>query len=195
MSRAWWFCRRSPAVPGAAIPFSVGRNTAATCLRAALVTSIVLALAGCAVRLAPSYDQAIFDGLTKANEEAMTLFAATSAGVSSGTFSTKREKAYDGLIGKLDAVRLQAVARPDPQPGPFLALVLPKIVGKPSDQPDTNPLASPTSRFAANMARIFTRMRDRDKKNGLKPQHVALYKNEFEFEMDNALTYEKALNR
>jgi hypothetical protein len=41
----------------------------------------VIMLGGCAVKLAPDFDRTIVDGLTQANENAMTLFASVSSGL------------------------------------------------------------------------------------------------------------------
>jgi len=81
----------------------------------ALLSLAILLMAGCAVQLAPSYDTTIIDGLTGANEQAMTLFASVSSGTEGSPFSD-REKTYDELIGKFGALRVQALARPTPQP-------------------------------------------------------------------------------
>jgi hypothetical protein len=81
----------------------------------AFLSAAILLLAGCAVQLAPSYDTSIIDGLTSANEQAMTLFASVSSGTEGSPFSD-REKTYNELIGKFGALRLQALARPTPQP-------------------------------------------------------------------------------
>jgi hypothetical protein len=58
---------------------------------------LVALLSGCAVKLAPNYDRILVDGLAKANEDAMILFASASSSTP-GTFD-KRENVYNGLIG------------------------------------------------------------------------------------------------
>jgi len=81
----------------------------------AVLSAAILLMTGCTVQLAPSYDTTIVDGLTSANEQAMTLFASVSSGTEGSPFSD-REKTYNELIGKFGALRVQALARPTPQP-------------------------------------------------------------------------------
>ena len=79
------------------------------------VLAASLSLPGCTTQLAPDYDKTIVDGLTTANEQTLTLFASITSGVSRASFSA-REPNYDLIIGKFDALRVQAMARPTPQP-------------------------------------------------------------------------------
>jgi hypothetical protein len=158
------------------------------------VLPLGLAVGGCAIKLAPDYDKTIIDGLTKSNEDAMTLFASVSKGTIKGTFAKQRKDLYDKLIGKLDALRVQALARPTPRP--LFAQVL--AIGP---RPDTQPadidklLVAPTPDLLAALIKILTAMRDADSGFGLRQRDVIRFKGEFEISMDQALTYEKALER
>lgn len=150
------------------------------------------ALGACAVRLAPDFDRTIVDGLTSANNTTLTLFASVSSGSNKTTFAS-RKPTYDRLIGAFDALRIQAQARPTPRP-----LLLQLIGGGPS--PGTAPkdidvLKAPTPAILATIVDILTTMRDTDQAFGLSRTLVIGFKNEFETSIDQALVYEKALER
>lgn len=154
-----------------------------------------LPLSGCAVKLAPEFDKAIFEGLTKANEEALTLFASVSAGASKGTYS-KRQAAYDGVIGKLDAVRLQIGSRVAPESPALLAEILRRTsLPRSASGADATLPAVPSQGSLDRMIQTVTSMRNVDRQFGLSPMLVVGYKMRFEISMEQALTYEKALNR
>jgi hypothetical protein len=149
-------------------------------------------MAGCTVQLAPSYDTTIVDGLTSANEQAMTLFASVSSGTEGSPFSD-REKTYDELIGKFGALRLQALARPTPQPAILNYLELTPSAETASEP--GNRLKAPTPDILATIIDKLTRMRDKDKAGSLTKELVALFENSYELSITQALAYEKALQR
>jgi hypothetical protein len=149
-------------------------------------------LAGCALRFAPNYDRSIVDGLGRANEESMTLFASLVSGVAKDSFP-KREPIYDELIGRFDALRLQAQVRPAPQVSAAVSLVLGN--DSQSQQRIAEAAAAPTPAILATLIRTITMMRETDRKQGLQPIVVQTFKREFEISMQQALTYEKALER
>jgi len=162
--------------------------------RLVLAFAIVLALlaSGCAVKLAPSYDRSIVEGLSSANEQTLILFASVSSGATSTTFAS-RETTYNGLIGKFDALRIQAAARPMPRP-----LFTQIFAGGPSA--DTAPkeldvLKAPTPAVLDTVLATLTEMRNTDRTSGLTSTRVMLFKNEFSISMEQALVYEKALER
>jgi len=159
---------------------------------AAMVTLVVVALAsGCAVKLAPGYDRTLVDGLAEANENAMTLFASVSSS-SRETFD-RRENTYNRLIGKFDALRMQAQARPTPRP--FVLQIL-GIGPDPTKAPkDLALLDAPTPKILRTVVDTLTKMRDTDKTQGLNEQLILGFKNSYEISIDQVLTYEKALER
>jgi hypothetical protein len=75
---------------------------------------LALLLAGCAAQLAPIYDQALVSGLTSTNADTLELMAAAADGTTKESFPS-REPQYNKIIGKLDALALQAAARPVPR--------------------------------------------------------------------------------
>ena len=162
--------------------------------RHALLASFtcVLVLAACTVKLAPDYDPGILDALTKANELTLTHFAAVSSGVPPKTFAT-REATYNGLIGKFDAVRVQVSSRPTPQS------MIAKLFGigpsGDSQRGDIEILEAPTASVLETIISTLTEMRDTDREEGLKPFRVQGFKRSYETSIDQALTYEKALER
>jgi hypothetical protein len=161
-----------------------------------LLAALTIAVSGCALRLAPNYDKDIFDGLSKANELAMTQFAA----VTPGTHFADREKGYIAVIGKLDSVRLEAEARPNPKI-PAVADKIAKSIAASVDlqsndltQAEIDDLAgAPTPELAKEMIAGFQLMRDTDRIGKLSAPVAARFKSEFEIYMFIALNYEKAL--
>jgi hypothetical protein len=157
-----------------------------------LALLLVLAIAtfglpGCMEHLAPDYDQSIVDGLTTANEQTMTLFASISSGTMASSFPT-REATYNSVIGEFDALRLEVMARPTPQPPSFLA---PTADGKTSDTADT----APSARSLKTIVQKLSQMRKADQSGPMSAEIVGLYKNSYELSFSQALTYEKALKR
>jgi hypothetical protein len=142
----------------------------------------LLLLVGCAVQLVPSYDKNLVDGLTSANERTMTLFASVPA-QGRASFAA-RENAYNEIIGKFDALRVEAAARPAQQTT-FLG------IGK-SGSGDSRP-GSATAEVLKGIVALLTRMRDDDQAGTLNAVKVAAYKGEYEIKIDQALTYENAL--
>lgn len=161
-------------------------------IRALVTVLIAFALSGCLTQLAPDYDQAIVDSVTSANEEAMTLFATVGVGTKAGDFS-KRQGDYDRVIGKLESLRLLVSTRPTPPRHAAAIAAIKRLPG--AADIDPGEFLAPTLHFVEHMATIVTEMRDRDRRIGLRSEIVALYKSDFEFEMVNTLTYEKALRR
>jgi len=142
----------------------------------------LLLVAGCAVKLAPAYDNTIVTGLTKANEETSVLFASVAAGTTKDTFSN-REDSYNKEIGAFDALRIQAIARPTPSaPIGGTATQIPR-------------LQAPTANVLTEIRDTLIRMRDTDKRAGLSSTQVVGFKQSYEISIDQALTYEKALQR
>jgi hypothetical protein len=151
------------------------------------LTCMIIALAGCATQLAPSYDKVVAEGLVAANTEAMTLLATTSQGTSASTFSQREEK-YNALIGKFDALAIQAGARPVPK--------INRILAKRGADPLTDDDATPPSVEPIKMvAQTLTKMRDTDKKQGITATESAVFKGQISIYLDQATTYENFLQR
>jgi hypothetical protein len=155
-----------------------------------LVAAAISNLVGCMAHLAPDYDQAIVDGLTKANEQAMTLFASVSSGTTLASPFSAREAAYNSTIGKFDALRLEVLARPVPQP--------PSSRASPTNGAAlgaAGPPRAPSANSLTTIVKSLTQMRNRDKSGPMPADVVALFKNNYELSFSQALTYEEALKR
>ena len=84
--------------------------------RGFFVILLGLLLSACAIRLAPEYSPSIAEELENLNQEIMVLFASVDGGASASTFDN-REDTYASIIGRLDALRVTAIARPNPTLG------------------------------------------------------------------------------
>jgi hypothetical protein len=152
---------------------------------------LIAALSACAVKLAPSFDALIVQGLTKANERAMTLFASVANGASAASFP-EREAAYNETIGAFEAVRLLAEARPNPSSGSTQLIIFRRSRAAPGQGLAVD---APTPAILVTLIDTLTKMRETDRANGLSAGMVRIFKRSFEISMDQVLTYEKALER
>ncbi len=148
-------------------------------------------VAGCATTLAPTYDKAISDGLTSANIALMELFATASGGTEKSTFPD-REVTYNKLIGRLDALAIQARARPVPK-----SIVIEKI-NKVLSSRGVETLAdneAPSSEVLDKISATLTKMKETDSKQGITATEVAAFKGQVTIWLDQAITYESFLER
>jgi len=151
-------------------------------------------LAGCAVRLVPAYDAAIVEELAAANRQTLQLFAEVSEGVPSDTYE-ERKATYNAIIGAFEALRVQASARPVPRP--LIAQWL-GIGGAEGKEPsEIEKLQNPTPGILATVVETVTRMRsvDKDPERALSETLVEGFKQSYEISIEQALTFEKALER
>ena len=158
----------------------------------ALVAAGLLLLTSCAARLAPVYDQALFDGLTRSSTQIMELFASVGSGTDPDRFSD-REKSYNKAIGAVDALAIQSRSRPMPsakrmeKAAQYLdarGIGIPEANGEP-------PSAAALDQVSAQLVK----MKETDREKGLSPTVVKLFKNNVIISMDQALTYEAFLKR
>jgi hypothetical protein len=159
----------------------------------ALTLLACVALAACQINLAPSYDKAVVDGLARASEESLTLLAEASGGTSAGTFPS-RAKAYNQLIGKLEALALAAGARPMPKNKATEAVnrALEKRGAQPLEDDEATP---PSAHAIAKVAETLAKMRDTDRKQGVTALEVEAFKGQVRIYLDQAITYENFLQR
>ena len=152
-------------------------------------------LTGCAAQLAPSYDQAILDGLISANKNAQTLFASLGQSVSKETYP-KRADTYASLIGSLNALEVQVKSRPLP-PGADLAkinaiLSQNGVQAIPVDPKFTN---FPSARAIDDASKSLQQMQKMDADNGLRGFQLIAIKNDATIYLTQAITYETFLKR
>ncbi len=155
--------------------------------------ALLFVLSGCAIKLAPSYDKSIIEGLTAANEKALVFFASVADGTSGASYS-KREETYADLIGKFEAIGVQAKSRPYPRSqleqllgsGPSIGISTEEI--RLLDQ-------APTVYAIEKIVVVFSDMRKFDKTGRLSKLIVEGQKNRYEISITQAFVYERALER
>ena len=152
---------------------------------------VVFILGGCATTLAPQYDKALADGLTSSNAVAMEFMASVAGGTQKTTFDQRKEK-YANIIGRFDALAIQAGARPMPK-----NKVVDAISGLLSKKgiPAPDDTVAPSATAMTKISTTFAKMRDTDEKQGVTAIEVQAFKNQVTTYMDQALTYESFLQR
>ena len=145
----------------------------------------------CTTQLAPSYNKAIYDGLISLNPDIMTFFATTSAGTSKDTYSA-RASTYNSLIGRIDALVLQAKSRP--LPSSKVADEINRILSE-RGMPQNENSDAPSTTALEKIAETMVKMRDTDKKQGITAFEVAAFKGQVSIYLNQALTYESFLDR
>ncbi len=154
--------------------------------------SVLLFLSACAVQLAPTYDKEIVSTLANSNIDAMTMFATVANGTSAQDFSSRADK-YAGLIGKLDALAIQAGARP--QPKNKVTDAINNILvqrGMAAVGEDAN---MPSVTAVKKISETVSKMRDVDQKQGLRALEVKAFKGQATLYFEQAITYENFLQR
>lgn len=155
------------------------------------VIAIFLLITACTANLAPKYDEDIVEGLLASNTALMKHFAATSTGVSRQTFKS-REDTYNTIIGELDALVILTKSRPIPS-------------NKGSDKVNeylekhgVNIIEgeeSPSATALTEISETMVKMRNTDRKQGVTATEVAAFKGQVVIYLDQAITYEKFLER
>jgi hypothetical protein len=156
----------------------------------------LLIVAGCAVSLAPRFDQGIIDNLSGTSTEVFQLLSEVSEGTTNADFD-KREDKYNQVIGKLEALALQINARPVPD-----NKTVDKIIRKTNSslQKKGTTLISanqtaPSATALKNVTANVTKMKQTDKLQGVTATEALAFKNNIELFFDQALTYERFLNK
>ena len=159
--------------------------------KASVTLFMALTLGACATQLAPNYDKALVEGITAVNAQAMELFAAVSSGTKAASFPSREEK-YNQVIGRLDALVIQAGARPVPK-NKVADAVNDALKKRGIDllADDETPSATALKKISATLVK----MRDTDRKQGITPYEALAFKNQAAIYMDQALTYESFLER
>jgi len=162
----------------------------------AFLTSLFF-LSGCAISLAPKFDQNIVDNLTVSSTETFQLFAEVSEGTKKVDYD-KREEKYNKIIGKFEALVLQINARPMPQ-----NKKVDKIINEANAslaKRGGNTIVSvgeiaPSATALKNVIANIAKMKETDEKQGVTKIEVLAFKKNIELFLDQALTYERFLNR
>ena len=153
--------------------------------------SLLLLVSACVTQLAPDYDQALVDRLNSTNEALMVFFTSASQGVKPSSFDD-RKATYDNLIGRLDALVIQARSRPIPENSVTQKVneALEKRGVQILDDGDT-----PSASALQGISETMVKMRDTDQKQGVTAFEVAAFKGQVSIYMDQAMTYENYLQR
>lgn len=162
-------------------------------LQALFVTLLLaLSLGGCAIRLVPSYDPALVEGLDRLNMRTLSLFGALDGGASATEFS-RYEDEYAELIGGFEALAMRAAARPVPQ----LAGQLAQLPGVAALCGGSDAVACVNSSPAALQEVVATlrQMRDVHRRRGLPEDLRHGFKAAYRISIEQALTVEMALKR
>lgn len=161
----------------------------------ALITGIfgfvMLALSACAIQLAPAYDKQIVEGLQASSEAALVHYANVSQGAKASDFP-KQEEEYNKLIGKLDAIRVLSQSRYVPA---FPTRGLFRRFNPTANVAASETNQAPSTTAIAEMVNTLTALRDKHRDDGLTKGFVKASKNQFETFLDQAMTYERALER
>ena len=150
-------------------------------------------LAACTIQLAPSYDQALVDGLDTNNAAALTLFALVESGSPKEKFGDYEER-YAELIGGFEALHQRAQNRQIP---PLAARLSKLNIVKGLCNSQTDPTACVNTSPAAieRVLAVFRMMRDTHKSKGLQKDIVEAFQTDYRTAIDQALTVENALKR
>ena len=144
----------------------------------------------CEATLAPAYDQAIVEKVTASSDLAMRFFAEVDGGTEKDSF-TVREPVYNILIGAFESLEIQARARPVPK-----NVAIDKINEMLQAKGSNSITGEYPSAFAfERIAETFTKMKETDRQNGIKPLALQAFKGQVEIYLDQALTYESFLKR
>ncbi|TXD69920.1 hypothetical protein [Aequorivita lipolytica] len=144
----------------------------------------------CEATLAPAYDQAIVERVTESSNLAMRFFAELDGGTESESFFM-RQPTYNKLIGAFESLKLQARARPLPN-----SAALEKINALLQSKGSSAITGEYPSAFAfEQIAATFSKMKQTDSENGIKPLALQAFKGQVEIFLDQAITYESFLKR
>ena len=147
-------------------------------------------LGGCQAAMAPAYDASLVVGIRAANVRAMELLATASGGVDRSTFAS-REAAYARVIGSFDALTIEAGARPVPDSRALERVnALLEKRGVPALDGEI-----PSVPALRKVSETVAKMRDTDRKQGVRDMEVQAFRGILVISIDQALTYERFLER
>ena len=152
---------------------------------------VVLLLGGCAVQLAPSYDELINQRLTDLNQSIAAFVAGVpEAGYPSRTYA-EHAQFYADTLGEIDALKARAAARPVPEP------LIVSWLGVSSEQKKAV-LGDqiPTVESLDLVAKYIGEMRTfHQGSSGLSAAFARDTGKQIQIALNNAITYELALKR
>lgn len=160
--------------------------------RAALLWLFVLT--ACTIQLVPTYDQALVDGLNKANTETLTLFAELEGQeLGKESFATY-EARYASVIGQFDALRQRAEAR-DVPPLAQRLLKLKTVERLCGTGVGATECVNITPKRLENILAGLRTLRDRHRNRGLASDSIELARGNYDPPIQLVLSIENALKR
>jgi hypothetical protein len=170
---------------------SLWRSTTMVRWRASVIAAVALLVAGCSVQLAPVYDDYVDTGLTQLSQTIETYYAAMPPiGYTKETFP-KQETFYADTIGKAEALKTRAAARPVPDPLVTRWLGMEQKPAGALSIGDQIPSVTNIGLIVETLAEL----RDRQRDGGLSPAFVKREIEQIRIALRNAITYELALKR
>lgn len=155
------------------------------------MAALALLLASCTTQLAPGYDDYIDSGLTQLSQTVETYYAAMpAAGYAKETYP-KQEPFYADTIGKVEALKTRAAARPVPDPA------VTRWLGMQQKADGTLGIGNeiPSVTNLNIVSESLAELRDRQRDSGLSPAFVKRSVEQIRIALRNAITYELALKR
>lgn len=146
---------------------------------------------GCVTMVPPPYDKGLSDEIASVNAAIMRFFASVSEGTSADSYKDREEK-YNILIGKLDALIIEARSRPTPEKKVLEEVSSCLKCGNVSitrDITEVSPLA------ISEVKKKMVEMRKADKDKGLKDDVLRDYETYIKKNIKEALIYENCLER
>lgn len=162
-------------------------------LRNTIFAASLAMFVGCAAQLAPPYDADIVTGINAVSVDALTLFSSTTKGTDASSYKERSEK-YSALIGKLEAAEMLAGARPMPQ-SKIVQKVNAALATKGLATLTDDPATIPSVPVLGKLRETISKMRETDEKQGVTATEVEAFKGQAKIYIDQALTYEKFLQR
>jgi hypothetical protein len=163
-------------------------------VRAAAAILILTAVAACTTRLAPAYDQTIVDGLASANRDAQTLFASIGSEATKESFPSRKDS-YDHIVGSLNALAIQAKARPSPDVSLTDVNAALAHAGIPAIVNDPKFADVPSARSMSDAAETVQKMEATDASEGLHGNEIEAFENQTNVYLSQAIAYESFLKR
>jgi hypothetical protein len=156
-----------------------------------LVAALALLLLACTAQLAPSYDDYIDNNLTRLSQTIETYYAAMPAAGYSRESFPKQEAFYADTLGKIEALKTRAAARPVPESG------VTRFFGMQQKPNGAVGIGNeiPTVANLNLVADALQQLRDTQRTSGLSPSFAQRTIEQIRIALRNAITYEMALKR
>lgn len=164
-----------------------------------LVAAILIAvfsISSCTIKLSPSYDQNIVDNLSSASNEVYELLSQVGGGTTAANFNSREEK-YNKIIGRFQSLVLHINARPMPSNSKISKAIEKANAGLSSRGIGTISVGTvaPSSSALAQVVKNLEAMKTDDKTSGLTTTEISAFKGFIDLYLDQAVTYEKFLNK